>query len=574
MPIILIKKILFIGLIVIIPVLFLFFASQASADTATGTLESAISDLGLTTDFGVIDWTASTTASSTIAVYVRTGTTSDMISAPAWAGCAAVSDGADISANNCVADGHRYIQYKVDFECDYAATSTFAAPELSEISITYQSVGALVSSIYDTGASDSEIDSVYWSETLPGSSNILFQLRTSADGSAWTNWYGATSTDGFYADAAGNETIYSGFSDGVGDRYFQYKAYFDSGGDALPVLSDVTVAYTARVPVISALTPDYADDNSATATITISGSEFDDGAAVTLVSWGMEYDAATTSVGATEIVCELPLPQAHGGWADVKVTNENGAYTTKQFWIKSQAGFFISAANDLGGKLNYNSASWSADVPASTTLALKFRSANDASMAGADDWSACSAIASGANPVSGGCVSTDDDYLQYRADFSAEYPAAYIASSSYIASVLQEVSVSYDHYASGTLISSPYNFSDPDAVIIRLSWSESLPAGTDVKIQLRTAPDNGGAPGAWSSWFGGLGIGTYFSNIDNSVSAAYQQTGRGWIQYQILLDTDGLNASVLSDIELEYTSDSGIFIFKTPAIFKENTILK
>ena len=49
-----------------------------------------------------------------------------------------------------------------------------------------------------------------------------------------------------------------------------------------------------------------------------------------------------------------------------------------------------------------------------------------------------------------------------------------------------------------------------------------MPAGTDVRFKLRTAPDSGGAPGTWTAWYGpgDTNIENYKFDVDADYSRA------------------------------------------------------
>ncbi len=54
-------------------------------------------------------------------------------------------------------------------------------------------------------------------------------------------------------------------------------------------------------------------------------------------------------------------------------------------------------------------------------------------------------------------------------------------------------------WSSGYIVSAPFPVQAPGS---RISWSASVPDGAAVGLQIATAPDNGGAPAAWSSFHG------------------------------------------------------------------------
>ena len=104
--------------------------------------------------------------------------------------------------------------------------------------------GDYISAIFDTGVNDPRYNFIAWdSVAVPGGS-ITFQIRT---GSSAANvlsgtWVGSDGTNSsFYETSRTNIVLDPGRS---GDRYFQFKAYFDSNGLSSPSLESVRVNYT------------------------------------------------------------------------------------------------------------------------------------------------------------------------------------------------------------------------------------------------------------------------------------------------------------------------------------------
>jgi len=110
---------------------------------------------------------------------------------------------------------------------------------------------------------------------------------------------------------------------------------------------------------------------------------------------------------------------------------------------------------------------------------------------------------------------------------------------------------------SAEVLSSPYDSGSGQNVIAKLQWTETLPAGTDAKFQIRTAPDNGGAPGTWTSWMGPNGTsGTYFTDPSGGedIPAALEDGANDqWMQYRVLLSSPDLSVNpVVGDVSLFY----------------------
>jgi len=104
----------------------------------------------------------------------------------------------------------------------------------------------------------------------------------------------------------------------------------------------------------------------------------------------------------------------------------------------------------------------------------------------------------------------------------------------------------------GYLISSAFNMRDSSPVQI-LSWDEdNSDCGIcEVKLQLRVAPDSGGSPGIWSSWYGLGGIGVYYIDPDEQILST-DLNWRQWVQYRVELSGDGSFTPILREVRVNY----------------------
>ncbi|MEP7167548.1 MAG: LamG-like jellyroll fold domain-containing protein [Candidatus Woesebacteria bacterium] len=93
-----------------------------------GTLTSSIFDTGQGSNWGILTYAATTPTNTTVAVKVRTSNDPLMVGATAFASCTAIASGVDISANSCVTDGQRYVQYQItESTSDLLNTPTFTS---------------------------------------------------------------------------------------------------------------------------------------------------------------------------------------------------------------------------------------------------------------------------------------------------------------------------------------------------------------------------------------------------------------------------------------------------------------
>ncbi|OGH58927.1 MAG: hypothetical protein A2725_04235 [Candidatus Magasanikbacteria bacterium RIFCSPHIGHO2_01_FULL_33_34] len=84
-----------------------------------------------------------------------------------------------------------------------------------------------------------------------------------------------------------------------------------------------------------------------------------------------------------------------------------------------------------------------------------------------------------------------------------------------------------------------------------IEWDETQPSGSDIQVQIRTAPDSSGSPGTWSNWYGATGSGTYFTNpFGNLIPSSLNDNQ--WIQYRVELTGDSVDTPILQEIRINY----------------------
>ncbi|PJA90370.1 MAG: hypothetical protein CO137_00450, partial [Candidatus Magasanikbacteria bacterium CG_4_9_14_3_um_filter_32_9] len=216
----------------------------------SGTFVSSIIDTTANVTFGALSWNGSTPANTTLTVKARTSNDSGMSGATDWASCGSITSGNDITADACVTDTNRYVQYQASF----ATTDTDVTASIEDLTIIHQSYPlsnqTLTSSAYDTGSTANVVGDISWSETKPTGTNVRFQIRTAPDSAGspgtWTSWLGPTSVSDYYSTPGGGHTINSTNSDGVSDQWVQYQVLLTSDGTDTPTLSDVTLVYVVN----------------------------------------------------------------------------------------------------------------------------------------------------------------------------------------------------------------------------------------------------------------------------------------------------------------------------------------
>lgn len=115
------------------PGTFYSVASEENTYVSSGNLTSSIFDTEQASDFGTLTYSTSTPTDTSVSVKVRTSDNSDMSGATDFSSCTAISSGNDMSANSCVTDSDRYVQYYVEL----STTDQTATPVFQDISIPF-----------------------------------------------------------------------------------------------------------------------------------------------------------------------------------------------------------------------------------------------------------------------------------------------------------------------------------------------------------------------------------------------------------------------------------------------------
>ncbi|MEW5759458.1 MAG: DnaA/Hda family protein [Candidatus Thermoplasmatota archaeon] len=108
---------------------------------------------------------------------------------------------------------------------------------------SYNSPGTLISSVFDTGISNTKLEwlTIKWTATLPSGTSIKFNTRTSGDNTTWSSWSSDYTVSGSAITSPSN-------------RYIQYMATLSTTTVSVtPSLSDVTITYNrkAQAPNLS-----------------------------------------------------------------------------------------------------------------------------------------------------------------------------------------------------------------------------------------------------------------------------------------------------------------------------------
>jgi len=134
------------------------------------------------------------------------------------------------------------------------------------------------------------------------------------------------------------------------------------------------------------------------------------------IDWNV-LDVVFSVDGATLAQVLVPVP----GYMRAMAANERlGGPPLQVEWMRmspfAPAGRFTSRLFDAGGTVDWATATWQADVPDRTTIAMSVRTGRTPGPDGG--WSAWTPLA-----ASGAAVGTSSRYLQYRADLATADPA-------------------------------------------------------------------------------------------------------------------------------------------------------
>ena len=227
----------------------------------------------------------------------------------------------------------------------------------------------------------------------------------------------------------------------------------------------------------------------------------------------------------------------------------NGLATTVTF-VDAANGDFRLASGDTAAK------NAGADLSADANLAVK------TDILGRTRPTGAGAVDIGAHEygATGGSVPASLDgnrYLRYKAYLST--------SDSAFSPQMDDLTVNYIYYPTSSvyLTSSPYNSNDATNILGKIAWTATTTSGTNIKIQVRSAPNSGGVPGVWSQWCGPTTCNDSESDSDNFTASANNvdlpsnhplKNGGDdqWLQYKVKMVSNGAFTPTFGDITLTY----------------------
>ncbi len=224
-----------------------------------------------------------------------------------------------------------------------------ATPILNDVTLNYNYYATssyLTSSAYDTTDGGNLLSDIQWVESLATGTDITFQLRTSPDGSSWTEWYGPTGTTTSYTDYTGAaEGVASVLGDGSNDKWIQYRTRLTSAGDYTPTLSGVTLTYVVNVvpelyiatttPLVLSATGSVAIDYAVRDTDSITGTKIPGEVVIRL-----QYCTANCAATGTEVWATADAATISGQYATTSVdTASSTNYTNYSLLWNAKANY-------------------------------------------------------------------------------------------------------------------------------------------------------------------------------------------------------------------------------------------
>ena len=306
----------------------------------TGNLISSIKDTGVADpDFTTVTWNETLNTYGDVDLKVRSSDSSDMTGATDWASISVIeSSGGDISG---IGNG-QYVQYQAIL----STTDQAITPQLHDVTVSQGTTSTLTSSPYDASDSGQVINQIVWTETAPTDTNVKFQMRTAPESSgAYTIWMGPDGTADTYFDESSSGCSKTGsdvtcdilntlgISDGVNDKWMQYKVWLTTSVAETPVLSNVNIQYVVNaLPVVSNTTASQGTDGVISISYDLSDADSSSFTVSALADIGVTLNQELISDDISDIailnIDRLPAASV-GTPRTIQIENEQIIYTGK-----------------------------------------------------------------------------------------------------------------------------------------------------------------------------------------------------------------------------------------------------
>jgi hypothetical protein len=248
--------------------LIIFFVPQlVKAATSSNVYYSQVESVSPENSYTSVNWTDYVPTNTAVSVSIRSGD----IPTPddSW------TSWIDVSKNDSIdfLNSKNYYQYRVTIY--YSDTSD--TPYFQDISFSYSYYpvsASLLSSPYDSNDGANIFAGIKWDEINDINSSIVrLQVRTAPDNAGspgtWTEWRGPEAGDNYFSrqssrcEEDGTEiscTVDNSqdISDGVNDRWIQYRVQLETGAYGTPHLQNITIVYVVNA------TPEFDSASAAT----------------------------------------------------------------------------------------------------------------------------------------------------------------------------------------------------------------------------------------------------------------------------------------------------------------------
>ncbi|OGH84160.1 MAG: hypothetical protein A2261_01140 [Candidatus Magasanikbacteria bacterium RIFOXYA2_FULL_44_8] len=475
-----------------------------------GVFTSGIIDSGVVgTSWDIFALTQTLPTGASITISTRSGNTST----PDGTWSAFSAELADNLGSAITSPAARYIQYRVTFTRGASGTST---PQLDDVTISYNS---------PTTQALNDISVVTTSDIWAVANNGVF---IHYNGTNWTQFadmgtvdlfgiYMLSATDGWAVGGSGKIYHYNGAA---------WSEFVDTGASAWN-----------SVYVVSAT----------------DGWVVGNGGNIYHYN-GVAWSAAVSPTGV--VINDIHMVSSTQGWA-VANSGEILFYNGTAWSINTDVGatdlngvFMVSATDgwavgNAGKIYHYNGAAWSEFVDTGGDIW------NEVYLVSATDgWAVGNGgVMSHYNGVAwANVLSPTGDTLNGVRSVSVHDGWAVG-----VAGTILHFSRGAVYQTFGMMTSSAFSMSDASPVQV-INWDQNIPTcspSCQIKLQVRSAPNNGGVPGTFTSWYGATGVNTYFTSASGTI-ASTALNGNQWVQYRAEFTGDGTSTPVLQEVRVNY----------------------
>ncbi len=350
--------------------------------------------------------------------------------------------------------------------------------------------------------------------TVKNGGEIYYQLSDN-NGSAWQYWDGLDwviavgATD--HNTATVINTNISNFS--VVNEQIKFKAFLESDGSQLVQLNNINIGFTTPAPVWSFAAWDVGSGEVTPTGIRQPTGGNSGGYVNITVPQGNNNEVG--GYWLQSFVSYIDNPSVVVLDFDYKVIDFNGAPNVAEIRVYIDS-FDGDPINQVGGSISIS---------------------NEGVWISADQYDVASAIA------------TSGVYyfkIAFWVETLVGSPGPYTVGFDNVKIDLGDGS----YPISGSLISSAFDMTDASPAQI-IEWGETALGDSNVRFQIRTAPDAGGSPGVWTEWYGANGSNTYFTTSTGSLIPT-DLNDKQWMQYSVELTREGGNIPVLENIKINY----------------------